>query len=180
MKCTSCGAGELNSAYLESLLPCYRCSNCGGNFFMLRDYLRWKDHNPELDSNDGTVKVELHETEKAMVCPKSGGLMTKYRIASDTDHRLDLSSSIGAVWLDQGEWELLKEKGLIDSVNTIFTDHWQSEIRSQESADILSAMYQKKFGQHYDQIKSFRALINQMESKSEVIAYLLADDPYLP
>jgi len=180
MKCTSCGIGTLSSAYLESLLPCYQCSHCGGNLFMMRDYLRWKDNNPELDSNSDSTSVELQETEKAMICPKSDGLMTKYRIASDTDHRLDLSASIGAVWLDKGEWELLKQKGLLGSVNTIFTDHWQHEIRSQESADILSSMYQRKFGDHYEKIKSFRELVNQMDSKSEVIAYLLADDPYQP
>lgn len=180
MKCTSCGAGKLNSAYLESLLPCYCCSNCGGNLFMLRDYLRWKELQTELESASDSVEVEVQETEKAMICPKSGGLMTKYRIANDTDHRLDLSASIGAVWLDKGEWELLRQKGLIGSVNSIFTDHWQSEIRSQESAEIMTEMYQRKFDDKYDQIKVFRTLLNEMDCKSEVLAYLMADDPYLP
>jgi len=180
MKCTSCGTGYLQADNLESLFPCYTCNHCGGNLFMLSDFLRWKENNKEAELKNSNAAIEAEETSKAMICPKSGGLMTKYRIASDTDHRLDLSPSIGAVWLDKGEWELLKEKGLASSVNNIFTDHWQHDVRSQESADILTTLYKKKFGDNYEAIKTFRALINDSEYKSEVLAYLMAEDPYQP
>lgn len=179
MKCTSCGEASLNSSYLEPQLPCYNCPACGGNLLMLTDFLRWKEnHSVEFAENSATV--EAQETSKAMVCPKTGGLMTKYKISKDTEHRLDLSPSINAVWMDKGEWELLKEKGLASKINAIFTDHWQEEIRSEESADILSALYQKRFGEKYDEIKAFRDLISDKEYRSAAIAYLLAEDPYKP
>jgi len=149
MKCTSCGQATLNAAYLEPQLPCYSCDNCGGNLLMLSDFLRWKAGNPDVESTRCDAEVQAQETSKAMVCPKSGTIMTKYRISSDTDHRLDLSPSINAVWMDGGEWLLLKGKGLAGSLEAIFTDHWQRDVRADESADIMSEIYQRKFGERY-------------------------------
>jgi len=181
MKCTSCNSGQLNSAYLEGLFPCHTCSNCGGNLIMLTDYLRWQDQNKEIDlSADASLEVDAQETSKAMLCPKTGSIMTKYKISKDSEHRLDLSPTINAIWMDRGEWELLKENGLAGKLNNIFTSHWQHDIRSQESADVLASLYQQKFGENYTAIKEFRELLNTMDSKSETLAYLMADDPYKP
>jgi len=181
MKCTSCHEGNLDPAYLEGLFPCHTCSYCGGNLVMLSDYLRWQDHNKSVVLGVGsTLEIEAQETSKAMICPITGGIMTKYKISKDTEHRLDLSPAINAVWMDKGEWELLKDNDLAGRLNNIFTDHWQHDIRSQESADMLAALYERKFGNSYAVIKEFRNTLNAMESKSEVLAYLMAEDPYKP
>jgi len=180
MKCTSCGEATLMSSYLEPKLPCYNCPSCGGNLLMLTDFLRWKEDNEPVELTTVEVSVEAQETSKAMICPKTGGLMTKYKISKDTDHRLDLSPSINAVWIDEGEWELLKDEGLACTINSIFTDHWQESIRSGESSDIMNAIYERKFGEHYQDIKAFRELITDKEYRSQAIAYLMAEDPYQP
>lgn len=179
MKCSSCRIGRLNPSYLEGLFVCHTCSECEGNFILLRDYLRWKNENPDVDLGERVdPEVVPQETSKAMICPKTGGLMTKYKISADTDHRIDLSPGINAIWLDKGEWELLKAKGLATKLNRIFTDHWQHEIRSNEAVEVLSALYERKFGDRYDEVKQLRSSLESMENRSEVIAYLLADDPY--
>lgn len=179
MNCTACKVGNLTPSYLEGLFPCSSCDHCGGNLIMLTDYLRWKDDNKNADfTSDRESTLVIDETERAMICPKTGRLMTKYRISGDTEHRLDLSPTINAIWLDAGEWQLLKQRGLAGRLNNIFTDHWQREIVSQESAEILTALYERKFGEHYETIKAFRALLEQFDDKHEAIAYLLADDPY--
>jgi len=185
MKCTSCESGKLLPSYLEGMIPCHTCDNCGGNLLSLGDYLKWREQNENVEFvSDTTSEViadsDADESTGALICPKTGRLMTKYRISKDTDHRLDLSPSINAVWMDRGEWELLKQNGLAGKVNNIFTDHWQREVHSDASAEVLAAMYQRKFGDSYNDIKAFRASLDQMEDKSEVIAYLIADDPYSP
>ena len=146
---------------------------------MLGDYLRWQDNNPEVDLNTNPpVEVEIDETSKAMLCPKTGGLMTKYRISKDTDHRLDLSPTINAIWLDKGEWGLLKANGLAGRLNNIFTSHWQKNIRHQESEEVLKAMYQEKFGDDYQALLKFKDTLDNMQYRSEAIAFLLAEDPF--
>ena len=148
---------------------------------MLTDYLKWQDQNKEADLSSGTpLEMDVQETSKAMLCPKTGGIMTKYKISKDSEHRLDLSPTINAIWLDKGEWELLKENGLATKLNNIFTNHWQHEIRSQESADIIKALYKEKFGENYAALKEFRERLNSMSARSEALAYLMADDPYKP
>lgn len=179
MKCTSCNDGSLSSSHLEGLFPCQTCSNCGGNLIMLTDYLRWRDHNEDVDlSTNSSIEVQVQENSKTMLCPITGGIMTKYKISKDSEHRLDLSPIINAIWMDKGEWELLKESGLATQLNNIFTSHWQYDIRSQESADILDALYQEKFGDNYATLKEFRKTLDTMQNRSEVLAFLMADDPY--
>lgn len=176
MKCSSCGTGRLEPSYFEGLFACHSCSDCGGDLILLGDFLRWQELNPESDLIASTdVEVALEETSKAMICPLSGTIMTKYRISADTEHRLDLSPTINAVWLDKGEWSLLKEQGLANKLNSIFTEHWQREIRATESSEVISELNERRFGEHYPQIKAFKKLIAGMENRSEVIAYLLGD-----
>ena len=179
MKCSSCGTGRLEPSYFEGLFACHSCSSCEGDLILLGDFMRWQELNPESDfSPIAEVEVVLEDTSRAMICPLSGTIMTKYRISADTEHRLDLSPTINAVWLDKGEWDLLKKQGLANQLNTIFTNHWQREIRAVETSEVLKELYERKFGEHYQQIKAFKNVIDTIGNRSEVIAYLLADDPY--
>ena len=145
---------------------------------MLTDYLRWLEHNENPEFVEVSGEVLADDTEMALICPKTGSIMTKYRIATDSDHRLDFSPQINAVWMDAGEWELIKQKGLAGQLNIVFTDHWQRDLVSRESAEILRTMYQRKFGEHYETIKQFRQQLEDMPERHEVLAYLMADDPY--
>jgi len=179
MKCSACSVGTLLPSYVEDLFACHTCSNCGGQLIMMGEYLRWQDERSGFDlQSRPPVDVIAEETSKAMICPKSGRLMTKYRISKDTDHRIDLSPSINAIWLDKGEWELLKQNQLAHRLNNIFTAHWQHEIRDQESAASLVEMHKRKFGDQYDQLVAFKNVLDAMENRSEAIAFLLSDDPY--
>lgn len=180
MKCSSCKVGTLEASRLDGLFSSHSCTHCGGDLILLGDFMQWQKLNPESDLNvDAKVDVISEETSKAMICPLSGTIMTKYRISSDSEHRLDLSPTINAVWLDKGEWNLLKEKGLANKLNNIFTNHWQHKIHDEETSEVLNELYIKKFGEHFDDIKTFKSKLNGMKNPREVIAYLLADDPYL-
>jgi len=176
MKCSSCGTGRLESSYFEGLFACHSCSDCGGDLILLGDFLRWQELNPESGFDvEAEVGVVAEETTRAMICPLTGTLMTKYRISADTEHRLDLSPTINAVWLDKGEWGLLKEKGLANKLNEIFTNHWQRDIHATETSEMLDELHARKFGEQYEQIKAFKNVIKDMQNRQEVIAYLLSD-----
>lgn len=181
MKCTACQQNELKPSYLEGLIPCYTCAGCGGNLLMLTAYLSWleQNDNPDFVSDESSV-VQAEDSAKALLCPKTGAIMTKYKIATDSDHRLDYSPHINAVWMDAGEWELIKKEGLAGRLNQVFTDHWQKELVSQESAEILASLYERKFGEDYAELKRFRERLQNMPEKHEALAYLMAEDPYKP
>lgn len=179
MKCTSCKQGHLVPNYLDTMLPAHTCDHCGGSLLKLYDFFRWRSEGgADHLSSEGEIRVAAEETPQAMLCPKSGKLMTKYRIAANSEHKLDFSSEINAVWLDRGEWDLLKANGLATQLSSIFTEHWQHEIRDQESREIMEQLYTKKFGKDYAYLMEVRAFLDGLESRHEALAFLMSDDPF--
>ncbi len=47
MKCTSCKQGELDPSFIEGQFRAHTCSNCGGNWVLIEDYVAWKERNPQ-------------------------------------------------------------------------------------------------------------------------------------
>jgi len=180
MKCPSCENGKLQNAYLENDLPCKTCDHCGGNWLLLEHYLRWKGgHTEEITLSESDVKVELTETERALICPASGALMLKYRISKDSEHRLDLSPNINGVWLDRGEWQLLKRSGLAEKLNKIFTAPWQKEISAGSSKDMFEQLYRQKFGNaDYERAQEIRDWLQDHPNRYALRAFLISDNPW--
>jgi Zn-finger nucleic acid-binding protein len=105
--------------------------------------------------------------------------MQKFRINNDTSHKLDYSPKIGGVWLDAGEWEYLKEQGIAGSLNRIFTEQWQRQLRENDTRATLEQLYISKFGEaDYAKLKELREWLDGKQNKAEMRAFLLAEDPY--
>ena len=179
MKCTACNSGQLTPSYLEGALLIHECNNCGGILIYITDFLKWKDKLPLSTKLEKDAVVEAQETTKAMICPVTGSLMTKFKISHDSEHKLDYSSQAAAVWLDKGEWSLLKEKGLALELSKIFTSAWQHYVRSKESEVNLADMYQEEFGEaDYRKARDVKNWLNDNPNKERLIAYLLDENPY--
>ena len=178
MKCTSCKQGELIPSFIEGLFRAHTCSHCGGNWVLIEDYVAWKERNPQHQF-DNTLDVQLDESKQAVLCPVTGTIMRKLRLSPNTEHRIDYSASVGGVWLDKGEWELLKKEGLAGSLNGVLTAHWQKNIRMSSTKEHFAEIYKEKFGeQTYQKVKELREWLIQQPNKADLRAYLLAEDPY--
>ncbi len=180
LNCPGCKQGKLIPDYIDELFPCLSCKDCKGHWIKLIDYLYWLDRDPSASDEKGlTVDLQAEDTLNAMVCPVTGKIMLKYRLSIDNTHRVDLSPSIGAIWLDKGEWGLIKKEGLSRQLNKIFTDPWQRKIRAQRASDTLDAVYTKQFGPDaYDKLKEFRIWLDKQENKHLLMAYLHSENPY--
>ncbi|AZQ82656.1 hypothetical protein EKO29_00390 [Colwellia sp. Arc7-635] len=178
MKCTSCKQGELTPSFLEGQFRSHTCTNCHGNWILIEDYVAWKERNPEF-SFDESLQYDIDESKQALLCPVTGTIMRKFKLSTTTDHRIDYSASVGGVWLDKGEWELLKKENLAGSLNSVLTTHWQRNIRTNSTKDNFAEIYQDKFGEEtYTKIKALREWLYQQPNKADLRAYLLAEDPY--
>jgi len=145
---------------------------------LIEDYVAWKERHPEHEFvADSECTPE--ESAKALLCPVTGTIMRKFRLSHNTNHKLDYSAIVGGVWLDKGEWELLKREKLAGSLNAVLTSHWQKNVRAESAKDNFTAIYQDKFGEdNYQKIKEMRTWLEQQENKADLRAYLLAEDPY--
>jgi len=178
MKCTSCNTGELVPSFIEGQFRAHNCSSCNGDWLLIEDYISWKERNPEFSFSESS-HCEADDTKSALLCPVSGLIMRKLRLSKDTEHRIDYSASVGGVWLDKGEWQLLKDQGLAGSLNAVLTSHWQKNIRINNTKDNFTTIYKDKFGdESYQKIKELREWLIEQPNKADLRAYLLATDPY--
>lgn len=186
MRCTRCHQGELEPASLEQDFPVMTCNACGGHWIHLDDYFQWQEKQPPMNAVVDEIGVEVDAIEETqqenadvMLCPESGAIMIKYRITSDTEHKLDWSEK--GIWLDKGEWALMKTKGVADKLNQIFSEQWQSRIRKRTQRNTIEARYEKQFGtEAYSRLKLVRSWLEEQndEDRMMMLAFLFAKDPY--
>jgi len=178
MKCTSCKEGELIPSFIDGQFRAQNCTKCNGDWILIEDYVAWKERNPQF-TFDESSNCEVDDTKVALLCPVTGTIMRKFRLSTKNEHRIDYSASVGGVWLDAGEWELLKEEGLAGSLNAVLTAHWQRNIRINNTKDNFTEIYKDKFGiKSYDKVKALREWLYQQPNKADLRAYILAEDPY--
>jgi Zn-finger nucleic acid-binding protein len=182
--CTSCNIGKLLPANLETALKAKQCNHCHGHWILIEDFVRWKQQaSPETtaevkDTEDHQYHV-ADDSIKALLCPISGTLMRKFRIKADSRRRIDYSPAVGAIWLDDGEWQLIKLSGLAGSLNVLVTEHYQHQLRRESTKQQLSEIYSRKFGaEQYQKVQDFRAWLEQQPNQADLKAYLMVQDPY--
>lgn len=181
MNCTHCKQGTLQPARLDDLFPCHTCDNCLGNWIYLADYLTWKETCGDCNVPIPEHNIVFEETKKAILCPETGGIMIKYRISQNANCRLDLSPAVNGIWLNNGEWDLLKQEKLATELNHIFTEPWQKQIRDASAKATLDAIYASKFGQEtYAELKRIREWLKNQNQRADMIGFLSAQDPYKP
>jgi len=180
MKCTVCKQGNLLPSFMDSLFRAHTCDHCGGNWILVEDFLVWKEQSSDDDlSVVVNYEEEILDSSKALLCPMTGSFMRKFNLSSKNTHRLDYSASVGGIWLDKGEWNLLKQEGLANDLNSLVTDSWQKKIKQENTEKTFRELYIKKFGEEaYIKLKQFREWLEDQPEKADMRAYLSANDPY--
>lgn len=181
MNCTSCKKGVLKPTFLEGQFRSHKCNNCSGDWILIEDYVAWKERNPnyEFASSISFEEIEAEDSKRALFCPVSGVMMRKFKLSASNDHRIDYSSAVGGIWLDKGEWDLLKAEGLAGSLNSVVTQHWQNNLKAQTAKDSFNDIYTDKFGkENYAKVKAFREWLESQNDKADLRAYVVAQNPY--
>ncbi|GAA5215022.1 zf-TFIIB domain-containing protein [Corallincola platygyrae] len=181
MNCTCCNEGRLQPQLLDGLFKADVCDYCGGVWVLTEHFVGWKAENPDqlLMSDLMIEEIEATDTQHAIACPISGRLMRKLKISTDVPHRIDYSAAVGGIWLDKGEWELIKASGLADILNTLVTQHWQDKVKSDKTKQNFEKHYIEKFGaENYRRLREIRDWLAEQENAAELKDYLLASDPY--
>ena len=173
MHCPHCKTHALSPTALEQGLVAAHCGQCDGSLLPLLNYRYWvgASHTSEPVPNPvGDVEDNHH----ALQCPKCQRLMIKYRIGLDSGNKIDLCANCDEVWLDSGEWTLLKQLGFHEQLPNIFTDVWQRNIRRQRQAALQQERYEKLIGTaDFDRIKDFKLWLEQHPHKEQIKQYLI-------
>ena len=161
---------------LEPGLAAFQCPKSGGCWLPLQAYFKWRDATPHAVSPlpEGYEPVVEHDTERAMLCPESGTLLQRYRVGHGLHFSINRSSVTGGVWLDAGEWDALKSKGLHEQLNLIFTAPYQRTIRSEELTHALRGAFEARMGaEDFARVEAFREWMLQHPEARYVLNYLI-------
>nr|WP_086940817.1 zf-TFIIB domain-containing protein [Thaumasiovibrio occultus] len=181
MKCPKCKDSALHAKQMDEQFAAQECERCGGDWILVEDFVQWRENNPgfEFAKNVDVEEDEILDSQNALLCPRTGTFMRKFRIAAQNAHRLDYSAAVGGIWLDNGEWELLKKEGIAGQLNEILTNKWQQAVRESMSKEQFALIYSRKFGEtDYQKVRDIRGWIDSHPAKADLRAYLFAEDPY--
>lgn len=165
---------------LDRGLPAHHCKDCEGNWISSSAYWYWlEQQGVNLAENAAPASMSVMDNQQAKLCPECGTIMIMYRVGHQLDFTLDQCGSCNGVWFDKNEWEGLKSHNLHDDIHLIFTAPWQNQVQAEERRSAFENIYIKKFGEaDYAELVRLRAWLRSQSKQQEMIAFLIADNPY--
>ncbi|MCW3061149.1 MAG: hypothetical protein JWQ02_2970 [Capsulimonas sp.] len=162
---------------LDSGLISQACSACGGQWLSAERYWNWRHENPENlpeRTPEDSETPAVPEVIKGKLCPQDSYIMMPYRVGHGVGFSLDHCSHCGGIWLDSGEWEVLKARNLHDDIHFVFSDVWQSDLRRKEHAEAIEQMWLDKLGEEtLAEARRIKRWIEGHPKRHELIAFLL-------
>lgn len=141
---------EMQVREIEPGLTVFECPKSGGLWIPLQSYTAWHENHPSRQSDpSATSKAPVVADDagrRVLICPESGRLLLRYRVGHGLPFHIDRSPVTGGIWLDRGEWEALKSKGLHTSLHLIFTAAYQRQVRSTEYDQSLNDTFRDRIG----------------------------------
>jgi len=162
---------------IEPGLEVYECPKSGGLWIPLQSYLAWQARHPQVmavPSESGAPVLQDDSKQRALICPESGRLLLRYRVGHGLPFHLDRSPATGGVWLDKGEWEALKSRGLHVTLHLIFTAAYQRQVRSSEHVARLTETFRDRIGAaDFSKVAEFGAWVAHHPKGRDICCYLL-------
>ena len=173
---------QLVEREIEPGLIAHECPRSGGLWIQLQAFLRWKDSLPDLPAPPPDVHAEPVADDsgnRTLICPETGRLLIRYKVGHGLPFHVDRSPLTGSVWLDKGEWEALKAKGLHTSLNLIFTHAYQREVRSEEYTQAFEEAFRQRIGAaDFRKVTEMKQWIENHPKRRDLCCYIL--DSLLP
>lgn len=163
---------------IEPGLTAYECPKSGGFWIPLQSYTSWQEKHPpersEPSAEASSSIVPDDSGRRALICPESGRLLLRYRVGHGLQFHVERSPATGGVWLDKGEWEALKSKGLHVSLHLIFTAAYQRQVRSAEYDVSLKETFRDRIGAaDFAKVAEFAAWLATRPQRRDICCYLL-------
>ncbi|SFB88198.1 zf-TFIIB domain-containing protein [Pseudoalteromonas denitrificans] len=177
MRCPKCKEPYLMATKIESGLSAMGCQRCEGALISLLYYRDWAQTatlpTEKLKAEPVSQPTETSDTSVALSCPKCARLMRKFQISGCHHNRLDLCLSCDDVWLDGGEWEMLKALELSNHMPKIFTDPWQTKVRAQARDEERKLRYLNILGEEdLQKSEDLRSWLKNHPKRQEILFYI--------
>ena len=167
-------------AELESGLQVFTCPKSGGCWIPLSSYFQWREqHLSDVDSTSSEYSPApaAESAQRALICPESGCILVRYPVGRGLDIQIDRSPKTGGIWLDSGEWEALKSKGLHRELHLIFTAPYQRRERTERVTRGIAERLESHIGREdFTRVTELKRWLSGHPRKRDILGYLLDDE----
>ena len=186
LNCYHCVSSPLLPIKLDDTLPALGCIDCQGIYRDLLTYRNWLERQPkgaekqanEVSAIDTEINIdELDNTENALVCQRCRKFMLKYRINNEHENTINVCHTCDDVWLDRGEWQLLKHLNMQDKLTDVMSEPWQKQLRNEAREQAFIKIYEQKLGDDFERVNEFANWVVSHPKKSEILHYLSQSKP---
>ena len=118
------------------------CPTCSGSWVMSEDYQAWQTTQADLSVQLNSLTVPINRDvdyqpsrydTRAGLCPSCGFYLVRVRVnLKQVAFFIERCPACKGIWFDDGEWTVLEELGLNAYIPVLFTDEWQSHVRTAE------------------------------------------------
>lgn len=175
LNCYKCTGETLLPTKLDDTLSALACQSCEGTYVDLLSYRTWLENHP-VTNNEELIKDfsadELDNTDNALICQRCHKFMLKYRINNENKNTINVCHTCDDVWLDRGEWSLLKYLNMQDKLTALMSEPWQQHLRNEDREKAFTKLYQQKLGDDFDQVENFAQWLSNHSQKGEIQHYL--------
>lgn len=139
---------DLIECELETGLTAWKCPKSNGYWITAPCYWHWHSlqdlaalQNLQHPSREHTVPIPQNQDRQALLCPESHCILLRYHVSGDLECYVDRSPATGGIWLDAGEWEALKDRGMHASLHMIFSSRYQRKVMIEKSEKTLDEQF---------------------------------------
>jgi Zn-finger nucleic acid-binding protein len=178
IKCPACADVLLVETQLEPNLATGACPQCRGVWVPAQHYWGWLEQQPkqaqEAPATGGTTDTRaLADTTPGRRCPECGHFMTHAKVGHGVSFHIDRCIACGGVWLNSGEWEALRAKGLHTKVHFVTSPAWQAANAREHLAAVHEHVIRQRLGdEDFEQVRRIRKWIESHPHRAELYAYL--------
>lgn len=171
---------------LEPGLKSWQCPISKGHWIQAPAYWQWHSQQTPIRSHTDDNRKEFspinhnttddgphNENRAALLCPESHCLLVRYRVGEGLSFFVDRSPSTGGIWLDPGEWEALKKRGLHATLHMIFSSSYQRRVSVREAENSINArLFNELSRMDADTLQSFAQWLSTQPNKRRIVAWL--------
>lgn len=182
LNCYQCKTDTLEPALLDGSLEALKCITCNGVHVYLSAYREWLEAQTLKNSNnlraegsevaDNFDFTEVENTDGALICQGCGKYTLKYLIDNEHENTINVCHSCNDIWLDRGEWQLLKYLKMQNALTEVISDPWQKRLKAEERENNFKLLYQQKLGNDFAKAEEFAQWLVTRSNKNEILHYL--------
>lgn len=177
-RCDCAAKTALVPITLQENLPARQCPVCAARLLSLNDYRLWRVQlvirpSDTADAPIGELTPLAPEPAGARFCPACNRPMSRHRVGTAPDFRLDRCSPCQLLWLDGGEWQALHAAGLIARLDSVLSEDWQRRLQAEDNRFRRHDALRTRLGPGvFDEVQRIRGWLLAQPNRSELLALL--------